>query len=1025
MTCKYLPQVEYLLSRELPIEEQNAIRSHIASCVDCQHELDCVINRFSFEAELKIQRSFSYKLRSWRRKIALPPILQRSTAITIMILIIIGMVRFFDNQNPKDISSEILAFRGLADRLPVRLSYQGLEQRYVLDGWRGQNVLATPQIEESLGGRIPDTLRLRLTERGRLHGAAIAELLSGMSCSAAKTLRSLADPTPSVMSDMVAAQLSCLDERERNGKAVRPLELIPLLRNLNDVIARNPRAAAALWNRARIYQLLGLEYLAATDYGSVAEIGETDWTIEAEQRREYLLSKIRASSDRWKRLDARLEAVATVGATLDAALLTDAKSHPGMARGWLYHAVCAANTAARVRELRPLAEALDQSEGDSLHGSLVAYLEEIAKADFSIRGPLARDYTELLAGRAKWDEPRSKEYLRQLLHAGQRDQLQGAVWLTRQVAMYPEVFEPLKTHPDPWFRLLAAERLATAADFAGDVNRGEQIAQEALSICRSESKGPIKRRCALLHMKLTELYLDQQRVFEADLYAQAGLKLALSLSDFQLTRQLLSLLGKTSFYRFDEVATRAYFREALGRAPESCPNQVSARLDWSMLRLWAQDSKQAVAEFNAIPTHCEAIRTSLLDVRLQADLIRLGLLPDRDVAKQRAEGELKQLRQRLSANPLTRGELILADHFEGRLRLEFDRTVGLQLLQNAIGSADDFFRQHPGSRDVNAIKARAYSYSLMILDAAKRGDWPHAYALFGQEANADPDAPCQLGATVEDGQLIVAGRSRSGEAVGAMRSVGIQELSGDVPLITDTLTRDFRGCAQIRVLARNWLAGRTLLPPNVAWSIHRARSGPVVSPAIPDRRLVVSNPRTPAELMLDSLEHYVTPTEDAGVVLLSGEEATPARVLVELQSATEVEFHAHGLMSAELSDAAVVVLSPENPDTGDDYALTAEKIRGSRLAGHPVVFLAACHLATAAPYQHTSWSLPMAFLTAGARAVVATPELVSNSDAEAFFSELRQRSKSGQPLAQAVRDVRISRLGSKAGAWAKDVLFFD
>src|SRR5262249_59629452 len=111
------------------------------------------------------------------------------------------------------------------------------------------------------------------------------------------------------------------------------------------------------------------------------------------------------------------------------------------------------------------------------------------------------------------------------------------------------------------------------------------------------------------------------------------------------------------------------------------------------------------------------------------------------------------------------------------------------------------------------------------------------------------------------------------------------------------------------------------------------------------------------------------------LVHLAGPAATPERVLAALAQADEIEFHTYGLVDLAVSDASLLVLSR---GLGGEFALTAGAIRRQRLERAPLVLLAACESAHTAPYLHQSWSLPAAFLEAGAGAVVAASSRVGD-----------------------------------------------
>jgi CHAT domain-containing protein len=137
--------------------------------------------------------------------------------------------------------------------------------------------------------------------------------------------------------------------------------------------------------------------------------------------------------------------------------------------------------------------------------------------------------------------------------------------------------------------------------------------------------------------------------------------------------------------------------------------------------------------------------------------------------------------------------------------------------------------------------------------------------------------------------------------------------------------------------------------------------------------------------------------------------------------ATEVQFHTHALMNVGVSDASHLALSPEPSD--GQYALTAEAIRKMELRGRPLVVLAACRSAQGARYQHQPWSLPDAFLAAGARAVFATATDIPDVESGRFFARVLARVRDGADPAAALRDQRIESLGTQS--WVADVILFE
>jgi hypothetical protein len=277
---------------------------------------------------------------------------------------------------------------------------------------------------------------------------------------------------------------------------------------------------------------------------------------------------------------------------------------------------------------------------------------------------------------------------------------------------------------------------------------------------------------------------------------------------------------------------------------------------------------------------------------------------------------------------------------------------------------------------------------------------------------------CQLGVSLDGERTVVVARGTDGKVAGRYDGDRGQRRLDAAHLVPTQLAEGLRACAQVEVIARPPLEGRPeLLPPSLAWSYRAGRAAAPPTANRPPRQLIVSSVEAPARLHLPPLVERRAPK---GVLELRGPAATPSRVLDELASATEVELDVHGLPDSGVPDASLLVLAPE---PSGRFALTAGELRRARLSGAPLVILGACHPAEVAPHDRERWSLPAAFLEAGARAVVVAPAPLGE-DAGAFFDELRARAV-GQPLAAALRDEKQAWLAKNPSSWVRDVTLFD
>src|SRR3954462_11933082 len=103
---------------------------------------------------------------------------------------------------------------------------------------------------------------------------------------------------------------------------------------------------------------------------------------------------------------------------------------------------------------------------------------------------------------------------------------------------------------------------------------------------------------------------------------------------------------------------------------------------------------------------------------------------------------------------------------------------------------------------------------------------------------------------------------------------------------------------------------------------------------------------------------------------------------------------------------------------------TRAAIAGLKLTRAPFVALAACDAAYTAPYLHEPWSLPYAFLLAGARGVLAPATAIPDREADGFFRAVGDQILRGVDPAVVLRDQRLQRQAT-ANDWVERVVVFD
>ncbi|NOJ92582.1 CHAT domain-containing protein [Corallococcus coralloides] len=831
-----------------------------------------------------------------------------------------------------------------------------------------------------------------LEAKGDLHGVATAWLAAGDFERAERILERLPS-SPAVMGDLALAALG----RAQPERALTFVE---------SGLETAPDDARLHWNRGLALQALSLELAAAAEFSRVAQAKEPGWSTEATERADGLRKGALARRDSWKAMNAAGMELALDGTPYPGAM---ARRNPDLARLYLYHALRAAPSVERVRTLTPLAALLDDVTRTR---TASAYVARVAAADFSKRGPLANTYRELLAGTRSLEGPDADAFLARLRRSGERDLLLGAILLLHQEDRFVDELAALvrQSGEPAWYDAPLARGRAQAAQDRGDMETAETSLKNGLAACRSAGFG---YRCVDLQRHLAALYNRMDRRKEAESLARSALEEAFRSDSWYQEELLLADLVTSARLSHAPALARAYLDEYLQHSPEDCVRRSEYHHARALLFVEDLDAKRARREVQDALT-CPAAPT-LMEVAVAGDLLRLegATVPGREL--DRVRERIRALREDPSLTP---GERLLVDHIEGRILIERDREEGQKLLRGVItGSA-----LHR-STDIEARKAWAHSHHVLMMDAGRAKEWGPAVDLLAQEVDRAAPTSCLLALAGQDERMLFVARGPTGASSGLYLHALKQPLRENVPAVPEPLLRVLAGCDVVRVLAEPILLGRPgLLPADRAWSYlapggHRVEA-PAVAPV--PKRLVVSDVEPPATLGLPRLMPWKGLTGQ-GDVHLRGRAATPEAVLAELEDATEVELHTHGL-AGTVSDAAFLALSP---DAAGRYALTAEELEGHTLRGSPVVMLAACDANVGAWRYHAVSSLPSALIQAGARAVVAPSTEVPDVEAGAFFQALVESLRRGTPPAQALRDTRARWLKRGSAPWVQDLVAFE
>ncbi|HLL81148.1 MAG TPA: tetratricopeptide repeat protein, partial [Longimicrobium sp.] len=680
-----------------------------------------------------------------------------------------------------------------------------------------------------------------------LHGAAAGHILRGELADARAYLER-SGTSPDARSDLAVVALA-------QGRLEEALTL------LDAVLDAQPKHPQALWNRALVLHELKLDLSAADAFRTVAALGEQGWAEEAKGRAAQLESGLVERKRAWLAAWNAGIALALEGRPVPEGAVRDA---PALLRNYLYQSLWSAPSAERARALLPVAKELDAIYGGD---RLARYVAWVSARDFKKRGPLASTFAQVVtrylqAVRAQgsaielppsaqpFDPAKGPAFLEAVRRSGETDLLLGALPLLGQLGVALGDYEKAaKALGDPWFTVNVELEKGKADFYRGQVAEAESRLRAALTACAREAD----YRCAQVEQTIGDLFLVTHRLVEAREHALAGLQQARRLNEPVLQGNFLLLLGNTARFHDAFALARAYLGEYALRQGDFPPAKATLHEALATLHIFGLRPEKARAELErAFQTGAPI---SIVGAFVLADLARLDPRPD-DL--ERLDKVLEGLKPRLRP-----GELPLVEHLSGRARITRDRAAGQALLRKAVADAEKLPREDP-----DAGKARAYSYSTLMLDEGRAGRWAEALGLFGEEADLRVPDRCVLGVEIADEQTLVVAKGASGEAVGAYAqrkdpSVQVERL------VPANVLEALRGCERVEVLARNGIHGRPgLLPPELAWSYRTARD-PAARPNTPPRQLVVSDVEAPASLNLPRLKAWDAPAVP-GRVELSG-----------------------------------------------------------------------------------------------------------------------------------------------------------
>ncbi|HEX5058219.1 MAG TPA: CHAT domain-containing protein [Kofleriaceae bacterium] len=990
--CGQTERTHLLADGELSPAEAEAAREHLATCAHCQAELADIMQLDAAVGDVAAKRGQVVSI-AWYRKRNVQ-LVAAVVAMAAAVVIFLATRKHPPVDKPEQVAI-VLAPKRMTE---ARVTWDAAAKYREYDVPRG----------DVKHEQVGLAALAELEKRGDNHGIGVLALLEGDRKRAATYLEKVGE-TPDVLVDRAAIALG-------DGQPAVALALV------DRAMEKAPQHGAALWNRALALRDLGLVRSAAEAFRTVAKLGEPGWADEATQRAKAIDAEADVSVERFTRL---VKAGADLARGELTVSLDDARAQPGLARGITYDAIRSAATPEALDKLAPLAKAIDEADRDT------AMMDAIARAKTGLHPELSTAYAQIIRALAVEQQqlqnqadvppvPRGAtraQLLANLRAARADDLLLGVLLKTSDdrvrvnASELAEFAKLAAASPDPWMQLLGLSQQAQAATGANDLMGAEAILVRGKERCKAP--GAPAYRCIQLQGNLGELYLKWQRLPEARATLEAAWAAARASNEWWLGVGLLPQLARLAVLGDDATGSglpllRAYNGETVLRVPpsnalERCQSDEWGRTQRATVLINRLEFDAARREL-AGPA-CAKPKTP--GQAAQQLFVRAELATPADVAKLREDIAAVRADKRATAT-----DQLILDHIEGRAIIESDPPAGEALLERAIAAAN--------AQPATALEARkmaAYSYAVLAVAAAKRGDGAKALAMLAAEQGLTVPTTCVFGAVVEDRHQAFVARDAAGAVHVHHDETRTVPQIDPATLVPAEITAALATCKEVDVIARPPVHGMArILGDKIAWRYLAHRPSPIAPAA--KRSLVVANVEPPAGLELPRLGTWQTGADET----ISGAAATPSRVLAAIASAGEVVINAHGLVDAAQPEASFLALSPESDGR---YALTVADVRKAKFTASPLVILAACRASQAAPVWHATWSLPTAFVYAGARAVIASASPIPDADANAFFDDVRARIRGGAAAAIAVRDARVAWLAQHRGDWVRDVIVFE
>ncbi|HEY8208719.1 MAG TPA: zf-HC2 domain-containing protein [Myxococcaceae bacterium] len=514
-------ELDRFVDGELPPEEAERFREHLAGCAPCQARLHERVQLAGMSQHALGGEAAGARVIRPSRWIA------RATAVA-GVAMAASLALVISGRLGGDPDPSLWLAAGAQRPLEARLSTPAADRWRPYEMTRGAEPAPPPPLPELA----------KLEARGKLVAIADAYLSRGAP-EAARPYLDRAGESPQAFSTRAAMDLMLGHPAEALRHSARALAL-------------RPGSGAARWNHALALRALGLSMAAAAELDQVAAAGEPGWSGEAKQ----LAAPLRAEVERRRAAYASAKDLCQKAGRGEAPFPADARDAPlSLLRSYFDDVLARAGTAQAVRALRPAAEALDaRSGGDGARRAV----DRVLAQPFQGREALAREYARLTDG--DQDAGALKALAERARRAGQLD-------LERQaLELLPERLQEVERQralalaaADPWLLAVADEHAAVRDMSGGRAGQALQILEGRVKDCATIDRAELRCLYAERGTALAHLVLGAGA--EAGAMGLRALERARREGNAVEERMVLMDLARAAEARGDAALARAYAEE--------------------------------------------------------------------------------------------------------------------------------------------------------------------------------------------------------------------------------------------------------------------------------------------------------------------------------------------------------------------------------------------------------------------------------------------------------------------------------